>query len=98
LALIFEWDARKDRANQRKHGVSFMKAQTVFLDDSALFLADPDHSDAEDRFLLLGLSTRIRALVVCHCYRGSDDLIRIVSASTAARQEREVYASREKSG
>jgi len=97
MALIFEWDDRKDQANQRKHGVAFVEAQTVFLDDNALFMADPDHSDAEDRFLLLGLSAAVRALVVCHCYRESDDVIRIISARKADRQERELYASRGKS-
>jgi uncharacterized protein len=67
--LRFEWDERKNRENQRKHRVSFEDAQSVFLDEAALLIDDPDHSDAEDRFVLLGLNSPLRLLVVCHCYR-----------------------------
>jgi uncharacterized DUF497 family protein len=67
--LSFEWDERKNRANQQKHKVSFREAQSVFLDEEALLKDDPDHSETEDRFILLGLSSALRALVVCHCYR-----------------------------
>jgi hypothetical protein len=94
MALIFEWDDRKSRANKRKHGVSFEEAQTVFLDDNALFISDPDHSDEEDRFLLLGLSSFVRALVVRHCYREPDEVIRIISARKADRKERKLYTDR----
>ena len=70
--LRIEWDENKNRGNVRKHRVSFQEAETVFYDDQALVLADPDHSDDEDRFILLGLSTSLRLLVVCHCYRVND--------------------------
>jgi uncharacterized protein len=89
--LRFEWDLRKSRVNQRKHGVSFEEAQTVFLDDHALLIDDPDNSDAEDRFVLLGLSSTLRALVVCHCYRRGGDVIRIISARKADPSERALY-------
>ncbi len=67
-----EWDASKNSENIRKHGVSFEEALTVFADDRALFLADPDHSTDEDRFILMGFSDLLRLLVVCHCYRRGD--------------------------
>ncbi|HEX6904870.1 MAG TPA: BrnT family toxin [Thermoanaerobaculia bacterium] len=90
----FEWDESKNEGNQRKHGVSFEEAQTVFSDDHALFRGDPDHSDDEDRFLLLGLSSLLRTLVVCHCYRESEDVIRIISARKANSEERAQYNRR----
>jgi len=89
--IRFEWDIRKSRLNQRKHGVSFEEAQTVFLDDNARLIDDPDHSDDEDRFILLGLSSTLRALVVCHCYRRGGDVIRIISARKADPSERALY-------
>jgi uncharacterized DUF497 family protein len=92
--LRFEWDPRKAAANERKHGVSFDEATTVFLDDNALLIQDPDHSDDEDRFLLLGLSARLRILVVCHCLRESGDVIRLVSARRANKAERDEYQKR----
>lgn len=85
--LRFEWDEAKNRSNTRKHGVSFEEAQTVFLDDHAIRFHDPDHSDDEDRFLMLGTSFRLRVLIVCHCYRQSDRVIRIISARKATRSE-----------
>jgi uncharacterized DUF497 family protein len=93
-SLRFEWDARKDAANQRKHGVSFKEASTVFADEDALLIADPDHSDEEERFVLLGLSSELRALVVCHCYREADETVRIVSARRANKREERQYADR----
>ena len=90
--LRFEWDPRKNRANRHKHGVSFEEAETVFLDDHALLIDDPDHSDDEDRFVLLGLSSTLRALVVCHCYRHGGDVIRIISARKADPSERALYS------
>ena len=78
--LRFDWDERKAAANRRKHGVSFEEAQTVFLDEDALLRPDEEHSEDEDRFVLLGLSAHLRTLVVCHCYRQQDEVIRIVSA------------------
>jgi hypothetical protein len=92
--LRFTWDPRKNAANARKHGVTFEEAQSVFLDEEALLATDPDHSDEEGRFVLLGLSMRLRALVVCHCYREQDALIRIISARRADRQERALYERR----
>jgi uncharacterized protein len=91
-AFRFEWDAHKNRTNQRKHGVSFEEGQTVFLDDHALLIDDPDHSLGEDRFVLLGLSSMLRALVVCHCYRRGGHVIRIISARKADPSERALYA------
>jgi len=92
--LRIEWDEAKNRDNVRKHKISFGEAATVFYDERALFLADPDHSDEEDRFLLLGLSARLRLLVVCHCYRADDEVIRIISARKATKPEEVVYADR----
>jgi uncharacterized DUF497 family protein len=92
--LRFEWDDRKNTLNRRKHGVSFEEAQTVFTDEEALFLPDPDHSQDEDRFILLGLSSRLRVLVVCHCYRQEAEVIRIISARKATAQERSEYNQR----
>ena len=92
--LRFDWDARKSAANKRKHGVSFEEARTVFYDDRALLIEDPDEDDEEDRFVLLGISAALRMLVVCHCYREKDSLIRIISARKANRKEREDYDKR----
>jgi hypothetical protein len=90
--LRFEWDPRKSRANKTKHGVSFEEARTAFLDEHARVIPDPQHSDEEDRFVLLGLSVQLRVLVVCHCYREADQVIRIISARRADRTERRQYA------
>ncbi len=87
----FEWDERKNKANQKKHGVSFEEARTAFLDENARVMPDPDHSDEEDRFVLLGLSIRLRVVVVCHCYRAGEDVIRIISARKANVTERRDY-------
>lgn len=89
--LGFEWDERKALQNKRKHGVSFEEARTVFSDDYGLLIDDPDHSVEEDHFLLLGLSANLRTLVVAHCYRKADDVIRIISARKATRKERHIY-------
>ena len=93
-ALHFEWDPRKAALNVRKHGVSFTDARTVFEDAEALILSDPDHSDDEERFILVGLSSALRVLVVVHCERGDGMVIRVISARKADRQERMVYAER----
>ena len=90
--LGFAWDKKKNEANRKKHGVSFEDAQTVFFDENAIEFFDPDHSEEEDRFLLLGLSFRLRVLVVCHCYRESQGVIRVISARKATRKEWEHYA------
>lgn len=87
--LNFEWDPRKDAANQRKHGVSFHEAKTVFTDEYARLIADPDHSE-EDRFILLGTSIHSRLLVVCHSVRAGET-IRIISARKADKRERNIY-------
>jgi uncharacterized DUF497 family protein len=92
--LRFEWDPGKNEINKRKHGVSFEEALTVFADEHALLIADPDHSISEDRFVLLGLSASLRTVVVCHCYREMEDMIRIISARRATRRERELYNQR----
>ena len=94
MDLRFEWDVAKASANQRKHRISFDEAQEVFFDDHALLMADPDHSTAEDRFVILGLSRRSRLLVVCHCYRQSDEVIRLISARRAGTHERRQYFQR----
>ncbi len=94
--IRFSWDEGKNRANQRKHGVSFGEAQTVFFDENALEFHDPDHSIKEDRFLMPGMSFRLRILLVCHCLRESGELIRIISARKATRKERERYVKRGK--
>jgi len=90
--LRFEWDSRKASQNQRKHGVSFDEAKTAFLDENARVMPDPEHSAEEDRFVLLGLSIQIRLLIVCHCYREDDGVIRIISARKADKSERRQYS------
>lgn len=92
--ISFEWDESKNSQNRKKHGVSFEEGQTVFFDENALLLRDPDHSDEEDRFILLGLSSSLRILVVCHCYRKNDEVIRIISARKATRSEQKQYWKR----
>jgi uncharacterized DUF497 family protein len=89
--LAFAWDSRKNRANIKKHRVSFEEAETVFKDENAIQYFDPDHSEDENRFILLGLSTRLRVLVVCHCFRESELVIRIISARRADRSEGRSY-------
>ena len=89
--LKFDWDKSKAGLNKKKHGVSFEEAVTVFYDDDALVFHDPDHSASEDRFCMVGLSFRTRILLVSHCLRESDSLIRIISARKATKQEAEKY-------
>ena len=89
--LIFTWDDSKNPINQKKHRVSFEEAQTVFFDEYAIEFDDPDHSDDEDRFLLLGLSQQFRVLVVCHCFRKNESEIRIISAKKATKKEQKTY-------
>jgi hypothetical protein len=89
--LRFEWDSRKATANLKKHGISFDEARTVFADEQAKLIADPDHSESEDRFILLGVSMQLRLLVVCHCYRSKDNVIRIISARKATAAESRHY-------
>jgi len=87
----FTWDPAKAKANEHKHGVSFEEARTVFYDDNARLDHDPDHSEDEDRFILLGMTDKLRMLVVCHCYRADDSEIRIISARKATKKERKQY-------
>lgn len=89
--LRFEWDENKNLINQRKHGISFDEAKTVFYDDEALVIDDPEHSEEEERFIILGLSNKTNLLVVCHCYRASETVIRIISARKATRTETSFY-------
>ena len=87
----FEWDDNKARLNIDKHGISFFEASTVFEDEEAILFDDPDHSDEEERFMLLGLSSQAKILIVCHCYRGADNVIRIISARKATKNEAAQY-------
>jgi uncharacterized protein len=89
--LRFEWDERKAAANAKKHGVSFEEAKSVFVDERAKLIDDPDHSEDEERFVLLGLSSALRLLLVCHCYRGEGNVIRIISARKATTKESKSY-------
>jgi uncharacterized DUF497 family protein len=91
--IEFAWEQRKAKSNLVKHGVSFEEAQSVFLDEGARLIDDPDHYEDEDRFLLLGFSFRARCLMVSHCYRESDSVIRLISARRATAHEEEVYWS-----
>ena len=87
----FEWDIRKAAENRRKHGVSFEEAKTAFSDVNAEEYPDPEHSDEEDRFILLGITARMRVVMVCHCFRQSGEVIRIISARKADKQEESDY-------
>ena len=89
--LKFAWNAEKDFSNRKKHGVSFYEAKSVFYDDFAQLIHDPDHSCDESRFVLLGYSFQLRLLLVCHCYQEDEDLIRIISARKADNLERAQY-------
>lgn len=93
-SLRFEWDPAKAALNLTKHGVSFDEARTVFEDEEALFMADPDHSTEEDRWVLLGMSGVARVLVVVHCERAAGTVVRLISARKADREERDLYAAR----
>ena len=89
--ILFEWDERKSESNKAKHKVSFEEAQTVFFDSNARVIFDPDHSQDEDRFIILGLSSALRVLVVCHCVKKGGELIRIISARKANTNEKKQY-------
>jgi len=91
--LKFEWDSKKDQTNTKKHGVSFNEAQTVFYDEHAIQFFDPEHSESEDRFILLGTSFKSNTLVVCHCFREEETKVRIISARKADKSEEEAYWS-----
>jgi len=89
--LRFEWNDRKAVTNLKKHGVSFDEAKTVFFDERAKLIDDPDHSEDEERFVLLGISSALRLLLVCHCYRSKGNVIRIISARKAISKESKSY-------
>ena len=89
--MNFEWEENKNQINQRKHGISFEEAQAVFEDEHAILFDDPDHSESEERFLLIGLDRKTRVCIVSHCYRDTDGTIRIISARKATKLERSVY-------
>lgn len=89
--LRFEWDENKNAINQKKHHISFVEAKTVFYDEDALLIDDPEHSKEEERFIILGTSQKANLLVVCHCYRQSETVIRIISARKATRNESKYY-------
>ena len=91
--MRFTWDEAKAAENLRKHGVSFEEGSTAFADENARLKHDPEHSQHEDRFILLGFSATLRLLVVCHAYRENDELIRIISARKATPNERKQYGS-----
>ena len=86
--MRFAWDQVKADENRRKHGVSFEEASTVFADENGRLKHDPDHSQVEDRFIILGFRAKLRLLIVCHAYRENDEVIRIISARKATSNER----------
>lgn len=88
---LFDWDTNKDKINQEKHGISFDEASSVFFDERALLFDDPEHSNDEERFLLIGMSESANICIVCHCYRESDTVIRIISARKATKKEVDRY-------
>ncbi len=92
--MKFVWDDDKAEVNRKKHGIGFSEASTVFSDEDGLLIYDPDHSESEDRFVLLGMSSALRILVVCHCYRENDEQIRIISARKATKNETSTYNGR----
>jgi hypothetical protein len=89
--IQFQWDIHKAEINKKKHKITFEEASTVFDDEEALIINDPDHSTDEERFILLGYSSKANLLVVCHCYRASESIIRIISARKATTNERKQY-------
>ena len=90
--MKFEWDELKNAANKHKHGISFEEAQTVFDDDYAVYFDDDKHSEKEERFIIIGVDSAFRRLTVCHCYRGkNEEIIRIISAREATKQEAKLY-------
>ena len=89
--IKFEWDENKNRINQSKYKISFEEAKTVFYDENALVIDDPNHSKEEERFIILGFSKKANLLVVCHCYRESESVIRIISARKATKTEEKQY-------
>jgi uncharacterized DUF497 family protein len=89
--MVFEWDDKKEKENIRKHKISFSEAKSVFDDENALVIYDPDHSKKEERFVILGMDISLRILVVCHCYKYNAETIRIISARKATKNEAKEY-------
>lgn len=89
--IKFEWDENKNEINKKKHNISFVEAKSVFYDTEALVIDDPEHSEDEERFIILGTSEKANLLVVCHCCRQSETVIRIISARTATKSEEKQY-------
>ncbi len=92
--LGFEWDEEKNASNQKKHGVSFEEAATAFLDEDGILIPDPDHSEYEERFVLIGISRKADLLTVVHCLRETETIIRIISARKATKNESRQYYER----
>ena len=92
--IKFEWDENKNKSNIKKHNVSFEEAKSVFSDDRARLISDPEHSDLEERFILLGMSSQTKILVISHTYRENDEIIRIISARFATKNEIKYYFER----
>ena len=94
--MKFSWDSNKDLENKNKHGITFGEAKSVFYDERAKIIDDPDHSDVdEERFIIMGISSEFRILMVCHCYRDDDEIIRIISARKANKAERSFYKGKD---
>lgn len=89
--ITFQWDEQKNKINQQKHGISFEEAESVFFDDYAVQFWDEDHSQEEERFLLLGISSKMRRLLVVHCFREEDSIIRVISARKPTKNESKEY-------
>ncbi|WP_341738440.1 BrnT family toxin [Microcoleus sp. CAWBG640] len=89
--ITFHWDEQKNKIHQQKHGISFEESESVFFDDYAIQFWDEDHSQEEERFLLLGISSKMRILLVVHCFREEDSIIRIISARKANKNESQEY-------
>jgi uncharacterized protein len=89
--ISFEWDADKNKLNILKHGISFEEAQTVFYDENARLIPDLFHSENEERFIILGYSSKAKLLTVCHCYRTGNEIIRLISARRATKYETKQY-------
>ncbi|CAC5344755.1 MULTISPECIES: BrnT family toxin [Planktothrix] len=89
--ITFHWDEQKNKINQQKHGITFAEAESVFFDDYAIQFWDEDHSQEEERFLLLGISSKMRILIVVHCFREEDSIIIIISARKATKNESQEY-------
>jgi uncharacterized DUF497 family protein len=92
--IQFIWDPIKNEENNTKHGITFEEAKSIFYDSSARLIYDPEHSQSEDRFIMIGMSNRLRVLIVCHCYKEKNETIRIISARKATTAEKHVYERR----